>query len=61
MIIADLLEKPCNKPDNLIKVARLRVSGLVQMSIACSKLVDNSGQAVRTQLVDTLFADASFF
>ena len=46
MTVSDLLEQPCNKPDNINKVVT-----------SCSKLVDNLGQAVRTQLVDGLLAD----
>jgi hypothetical protein len=46
MTVSDLLEQPCNKSDNAIKLVT-----------ACSKLVDNLGQAVRTQLVDSLLPD----
>jgi hypothetical protein len=46
MTVSDLLE-PCNKSD----------TRLLQLLTACSKLVDNLGQAVRTQLVDDLLAD----
>ena len=46
MTVSDLLEQPCNKSDNIKKLIT-----------ACSKLVDNLGQAVRTQLVDDLLAD----
>ena len=46
MTVSDLLEQPGNKSDNAIKLVT-----------ACSKLVDNLGQAVRTQLVDSLLPD----
>jgi hypothetical protein len=46
LIVSDLLEPLCNKSDNINK-----------LFTACSKLVDNLGQAVRTQLVDGLSAD----
>jgi hypothetical protein len=47
MTVPDLLEHPCNKShDNINKAVT-----------SCSKLVDNLGQAVRTQLVDGLLAD----
>jgi hypothetical protein len=49
MTVSDLLEQPCNKSDNAIKIGKL--------STACSKLVDNLGQAVRRQLVDGFLAD----
>jgi hypothetical protein len=49
MTVSDLLEQPCNKSENINK--------LLQLLTACSKLVDNLGQAVRTQLVDGLLAD----
>jgi hypothetical protein len=39
-----------NKSDNINKV-------VTRLLTACSKLVDNLGQAVRRQLVDSLFAD----
>ena len=45
-----LLEQPCDKSDNISKVVK-------NSSTDCSKLVDNLGQAVRTQLVDALLAD----
>jgi hypothetical protein len=48
MAVSDLLEQPCNKSDNVNKV----VTRCYQT--ACSKLVDNLGQAVRTQLVGRL-------
>ena len=48
MTVPDLLEHPCNKShDNINKV----------VTLSCSKLVDNLGQAVRTQLVDGLLAE----
>ena len=51
MTVSDLLEQPCNKSDNINKVVYKSLT-------ACSKLVDNLGQAVRTQLsVDGLLAD----
>jgi hypothetical protein len=51
MTVSDLLEQPCNKPDNTSKVVtNCRLT-------ACFKLVDNLGQAVRTQLVYGLLAD----
>jgi hypothetical protein len=50
MTVSDLLEQPCNKSDNINKV-------VTSCLTACSKLVDNLGQAVRTQLVDGLLAD----
>jgi hypothetical protein len=46
MTVSDLLEQPGNKSDNAIKLVT-----------ACSKLVDNLGQAVRTQLVASLLLD----
>ena len=51
MIVTALLEQPCNKSDNINKVVTCK------LLTACSKLVDNFKQAVRTQLVDGLFAD----
>jgi hypothetical protein len=51
MTVSDLLQQPCNKTDNVIKLA------CYKLLTACSKLVDNLGQAVRTQLVDGLLAD----
>ena len=50
MSVSDLLEQPCNKSDNIDKV-------VASCLTACSILVDNLGQAVRTQLVDGLLAD----
>jgi hypothetical protein len=50
MTVSDLLEQPCNNSDNINKV-------VTKLLTACSKLVDNLGQAVRTQLVDGLLAD----
>jgi hypothetical protein len=50
MTVSDLLEQPCNKPDNINKV-------VTTVNKSCSKLVDNLGQAVRTQFVDGLLAD----
>ena len=50
MIVIALLEQPCNKSDNINKV-------VTKLLTACSKFVDNLLQAVRTQLVDGLFAD----
>ena len=41
-----LLDEPCNKSDKISKDVT-----------SCSKLVDNLGQAMRTQLVDSLYAD----
>jgi hypothetical protein len=49
--VSDLLELACNKSDNINKV----VTNCYVT--ACSKPVDNLGQAVRTQLVDDLLAD----
>jgi hypothetical protein len=49
MTVSDLLEQPCNKFDNAIKLVTT-----VNKSI---KLVDNLGQAVRTQLADGLLVD----
>ena len=49
MTVLHLLEQRCNKPDNINKV--------VTTVTSCSILVDNLGQAVRTQLVDGLLAD----
>ena len=53
-----LVEQPCSKSDSINKV-------VTKLFTACSKLVDNLGQAVGTQLVDDLLADllqdASFF
>jgi hypothetical protein len=50
MTASDLLEQPCNKSDNINKV-------YYKLLTCWSKLVDNLGQAVRTQLVDGLLAD----
>jgi hypothetical protein len=44
MTVSDLLEQPCNKSDNINKV-------VTTANKSCSILVDNLGQAVRTQLV----------
>jgi hypothetical protein len=49
MTVSDLLEQPCNKSEN--------INRLLQLLTACSKLVDNLGQAVQTQLVDGLLPD----
>ena len=49
MTVSDLLEQPCNKSDNYCQQGCYK--------LACSKLVDNMGQAVRTQLIDGLLAD----
>ena len=49
MTISELLEQPCNKYDN--------IQGCYKLLTACSKLVDNLGQAVQTQLVDGLLID----
>jgi hypothetical protein len=51
MTVLDLLEQPCNKSDNINKVV------IEILLTACSKLVDNLGQAVRTQRADDLLAD----
>jgi hypothetical protein len=51
MTVSDLLEQPCNKSDNAIKLVTYK------LLTACSKLVDNLEKAVRTQLVDGLLAD----
>ena len=51
MTVSDLLEQPCDKPENINKVVNHK------LLTACFKLVDNLGQAVRTQLVDSLLAD----
>jgi hypothetical protein len=51
MTVSDLLEQPCNKYDNINNVV-----STYKLLTACSKLVDNLGQAVRTQL-DGLFAN----
>ena len=45
MIVTAFLEQSCNKFDN------------IKLLTACSKLVDDLEQAMRTQLVDGLFAD----
>ena len=50
-LLSDLLEQPCNKSD--IK----HQQGCYKLLTACSKLVDNLGQAVRRQLVDSLLAE----
>jgi hypothetical protein len=47
MTVSDLLEQPRNKSDNINKF----------VTSCCSKLADNLGQAVRTQLVDGLLQD----
>ena len=41
--VSELLKQPCDKCDILVKPVK-----------SCFKLVDNLGQAVRTQLVDGL-------
>ena len=51
MTVLDLLEQPCNKSDNINKVV------IEILLTACSKLVDNLGQAVRTQRADGLLPD----
>jgi hypothetical protein len=48
MTVSDLLEQPCNKSDNAIKLQLQVVNSLIQ---TCS---NNWEQAVRTQLVDSL-------
>jgi hypothetical protein len=55
MTVSDLLEQPCNKPDNINKVVTCK------LLTACSKLVDNLGQAVRTQFVDRLATRCEIF
>jgi hypothetical protein len=50
MTVSDLLEQPCNKSDQVS-------TRLLQLLTRCFILVDNWGQAVRTQLVDGLMAD----
>ena len=45
--VPELLGQPCDKCDDI----------LVKLVTSCSKLVDNFGQAVRTQLVDGLSID----
>ena len=50
MSVSDLLEQPCNKSDNTNKL----ITGWLLAT--CSKLVENLEQAMRTQLVDGLFA-----
>jgi hypothetical protein len=57
MTVSDLLEQPCIKSDNINKVVTSLLQACYKLLIACSKLVDNLGQAVRTQLVDDLLAD----
>jgi hypothetical protein len=51
MTVSELLEQPCNKSDNINKVVTITVNKLFHI------LVDNLGQAVRTQLVDGFLAD----
>ena len=50
MTVSDLLEQPCNKSDNINQ-------GCYKLLTAFSKVVDNLGQAVRTQFVDGLLTD----
>ena len=50
MTVLDLLEQPCNKCHNINKVVT-----------SCSQLVDNLGQAVRTQLVGRLVTRCEIF
>ena len=51
MVESDLLQQPCNKSNNAIKL-------VTSFLTACSKLVTtNYEQAVRTQLVDNLGTD----
>jgi hypothetical protein len=50
MTVSDLLEQPCNKSDNINQ-------GCYKLVTAFSKVVDNLGQAVRTQFVDGLLTD----
>jgi hypothetical protein len=52
MTVSDLLEQPSNKSDNINKVL-----SSYKLLIACYILVDNLGQAVRTQLVYGFLAD----
>jgi hypothetical protein len=53
MTVSDLLEQPYNKSDNV----NMHVQGSYKLLTAFSKLVDNLGQAVWTQLVHGLLAD----
>jgi acid stress-induced BolA-like protein IbaG/YrbA len=55
MIVSDLLEQSFNKSDNINTV--VKSDNINKFLTACSKLVDNLGQTVRTQLVDGLLAD----
>ena len=48
MTVSDLLEQPCNKSDNAIKLQLQVVNSLIQTCY------NNWEQAVRTQLVDSL-------
>jgi hypothetical protein len=50
MTVSDLLEQPCNKSDNAIKLLQV-VNSLFQTCY------NNWEQAVRTQLVDSLWTD----
>jgi hypothetical protein len=47
MTVSDLLEQPCYQ------------QSCYKLLTVCSKLVDDMGQAVRTQLVDGLLADSA--
>ncbi len=51
MTVSDLSEQPCNKSDNYQQ-------GCYKLLTGCCMLVDNLGQAVRTQLVDGMLADS---
>ena len=55
MIVTALLEQPCNKSENINKVQGQ--ASCYKLLTACLKLVDSLEQAVRTKLVDGLFAD----
>ena len=44
-------------PSSLLQVVKSLLQTCYKFLTACSKLVDNLGQAVRTQLDDSLLAD----
>jgi hypothetical protein len=57
MTVLDLLEQPCNKSDNIYQQGCYKFTLLT----VCSKLVENLGQAVRTQLVGRLATRCEIF
>jgi hypothetical protein len=55
MTVADLLEQTWNNLATSLMISTRLL--LYKLLTACSKLVDDLGQAVRTKLVDGLLAD----